>query len=139
DWVSYREMAIFFNIFRQPTVASQADSYPTLYNAIPDYLQILRQLNVWKAQNEQRVIQVVAEVVYKTMAEYYKESLATRHSYVALLCDPRYKLECLEFLYETEGDSHSVGYMKAKLHFEHVCGTYGRRAQGVVSPCGARH
>jgi hypothetical protein len=46
DWNTLKEMAVFFNIFRRPTVQSQADEYPTLHNTIPNYLHILRQLNV---------------------------------------------------------------------------------------------
>jgi hypothetical protein len=34
-------MAIFFNIFRKPMIKAQAKGYPTLYNAIPNYLYIL--------------------------------------------------------------------------------------------------
>ena len=132
DWASYKEMAIFFDIFRRPTVGSQADGYPTLHNSIPDFLHILRQLNVWKAQNNQRVIRVAAEAAYEVMAGYYSKSMATRNSYVALLCDPRYKLEILEFLYEAEGGSNSGGYKKAKAHFEHVYSAYNRRAQGIA-------
>jgi hypothetical protein len=46
DWACLKEMAVFFDIFRKPTIESQAEKYPTLYNAIPNYLHILRMLNV---------------------------------------------------------------------------------------------
>ena len=42
-------MAIFFNIFRKPTIKAQAKQYPTLHNTIPNYLYILQQLKVWEA------------------------------------------------------------------------------------------
>jgi hypothetical protein len=45
-------MEHFFDLFRKPTIASQAEKYETLQNTIPDYLHILRQLNVWKAQDD---------------------------------------------------------------------------------------
>jgi hypothetical protein len=52
DWTIVKQVVIFFDIFRRPTVQSQADKYPTLYNVIPDYLHILRQLEVWKLQDD---------------------------------------------------------------------------------------
>jgi hypothetical protein len=50
DWALLKEMGIFFNIFRAPTVQSQADKYPTLHNTIPNYLHIIRQLAVWETK-----------------------------------------------------------------------------------------
>ena len=46
DQECLKEMAIFFDIFRRPTIQSQADIYPTHYNVIMNYLYITRQLNV---------------------------------------------------------------------------------------------
>ena len=46
DWALLKEMQIFFDLFRKPAVQSQAEKYPTLHNVIPNYLHILRQLNV---------------------------------------------------------------------------------------------
>jgi len=52
DWDILKEMAVFFDIFRRPTVQSQAENYPTLRNTIPNYLHMIRQLNVWQAMVE---------------------------------------------------------------------------------------
>lgn len=52
DWACLKEIAVFFDIFRRPTVQSQAEQYPTLHNAIPNYLYMIRQLNVWQNQNQ---------------------------------------------------------------------------------------
>ena len=46
DWATLKEMAKFFDLFRKPTIQSQAEQYPTLHNTIPNYLHIMRQLNV---------------------------------------------------------------------------------------------
>ena len=46
DWNILKEIVVFFNIFKKLIIQSQADEYFTLYNAIPNYLYILRQLNV---------------------------------------------------------------------------------------------
>ena len=45
-------MERFFNLFYKPTIASQAEKYPTLHNTIPDYIYLIRQLNIWKEQDE---------------------------------------------------------------------------------------
>ena len=46
DWLTLKEMAIFFDLFSKLIVQSQADKYPTLHNVIPNYLYIIRQLNI---------------------------------------------------------------------------------------------
>lgn len=128
DWALLKEMSVFFDIFRRPTVQSQADKYPTLHNTIPDYLHILRQLNVWQLQNQQPSLKNAAKASHKILLEYYKKSLETRHSFVATICDPRYKLNLLEYIYDANGGTNSTAYKKAKSHFEHVWGQYNRRA-----------
>jgi hypothetical protein len=47
DWNTLKEMGVFFDIFRKPTIKSQADHYPILHNIVPDYLYIMHQLNNW--------------------------------------------------------------------------------------------
>jgi hypothetical protein len=54
--------------------------------------------------------------------------MATRHSFISLICDPRYKIEVLEYLFDTEGGVRSSSYKKGKLHFQHVYSDYSRRA-----------
>jgi hypothetical protein len=132
DWKCIKEMAIFFNIFRRPTVQAQAELYPTLHNIIPNYLHMLRQLNVQKAQDDKPLLKAAAKAAYKILSEYYKKALATRHSFVAIICDPRYKLSVLAFMFEAEGGAESVAYKKGKAHFEHVYSQYNRRAIGLA-------
>ena len=48
-------MAVFFDIFRRPTVQSQAKNHPTLRNTISNYLYMIRQLNVWQAAVERTI------------------------------------------------------------------------------------
>lgn len=132
DWNTLRQMAIFFNIFTQPTIASQADQYPTLHNAIPDYLLILRQLNVFQLQVEEPILQIAAAAAYKVMKDYYEKSMRTRHSFVALICDPRFKMASLAFLFDAEGGDNSPSYRLAKAHFENVYSSYQKRARGIA-------
>jgi len=81
-------MAVFFDIFRRPIVQSQAEKYPTLHNVIPNYLHMLRQLNVWQIQDDQPSLKIAAKAAHKVLSEYYKKTLVTRHSFVAIICDP---------------------------------------------------
>ena len=110
-------MVVFFNIFRKPTAESQADEYSTLHNAIPNYLYILRQLNVWQAQDAQPILKVAAKAAHTIITDYYKDAISSRHSFVAIICDPRYKLKALEFLFDTSRGIESTSYKRAKIHF----------------------
>jgi len=125
-------MGIFFSIFRKPTIEAQAEEYPTLHNAIPNYLHILRQLKVWEAQESIPILQIVAKAAYTVIMEYYNMAIATRHSFVAILCDPRYKLAALEYLFDAQGGRNSPGYIKAKAHFQHTYSQYNKRAVGLA-------
>jgi hypothetical protein len=64
--------------------------------------------------------------------DYYNKAIATRHSFVAILCDPRYKLAALEFLFDAQGGVTSPGYIKAKAHFQHTFSQYKRREVGLA-------
>jgi hypothetical protein len=121
-------MAVFFDIFRRPTVQSQAEKYPTLHNFIANYLYMLRQLNIWQIQDDQPSLKIAAKAAHKVLSEYYKKTLATRHSFVAIICDPRYKLSLLAFMFDAEGGIDAPLYKKGKAHFEHVYSQYNRRA-----------
>jgi hypothetical protein len=132
DWNTLKEMAVFFNIFRRPTVQSQADEYPTLHNTIPNYLHILRQLNVWQAQDKQPILKLAAKAAYKVIEEYYKEAISSRYSFVAIICDPRYKLKALEFLFNASSGIESTSYKRAKIHFQHTFSQYQKRAIGLA-------
>ena len=41
DWSTLKEMSVFFKVFSKPTVQSQAELYPTLYNVIPNYIYMI--------------------------------------------------------------------------------------------------
>jgi len=125
-------MAIFFNIFRKPTIEAQAEDYPTLHNAISNYLYILRQLKVWEAQDNTPVLQAAAKAAHSVIMEYYNKAIATRHSFVAILCDPRYKLSALKYLFDAQGEKDAPGYTKAKAHFQHTFSQYNKRAVGLA-------
>jgi hypothetical protein len=132
NWKYIKEIAIFFNIFRRPTVQAQAELYPTLHNVIPNYLHMLRQLNIYKEQDDKPSLKAAAKAAYKILSDYYKKALATRHSFVAIICDPRYKLSVLAFMFDAEGGVESLLYKKGKAHFEHVYSQYNRRAVGLA-------
>jgi len=51
------------------------------------------------------------------MEDYYKEAISLRYSFVAIICDPRYKLKALEFLFNALRGIESTGYKRAKGHF----------------------
>jgi hypothetical protein len=131
DWECLKEMAVFFDIFRRPTIQSQAEQYPTLHNVITNYLHMIRQLNVWQLQDDKKVLKAAAKAAHKVLKEYYDKSMATYHSSVATICDPRYKLQYFEFLYEAQGGANATAVKKAKSHFEHVFSDYNRRAIGI--------
>jgi hypothetical protein len=78
---------------------------------------MIRQLNVWQLQDEQPVLKIVAKAAHEVLVEYYKKSIETRHSFVATICDPRYKLRLFSYLYAADGGSNSRQYKKAKAHF----------------------
>jgi hypothetical protein len=48
------------------------------------------------------------------MAGYYKEAMDTRPSAVAIICDPRYKLDLLDFIYTADGGINAPMYKKSK-------------------------
>jgi hypothetical protein len=121
-------MAVFFDIFRKPTIESQAEKYPTLHNAIPNYLHILRMLDVQQLQNDFSILKQAAKAAHKVMADYYKKAMDTRHSTVAVTLDPRYKLDLLAYLHQATGGVNSPTYKKAKSHMQHVFSDYKRRA-----------
>ena len=50
DWSTLKEMSTFFKVFYKPTVKSQAELYGTLHNIIPNYIHMIRQINVWQNQ-----------------------------------------------------------------------------------------
>ena len=54
--------------------------------------------------------------------------MATRYSFISLICDPRYKIEVLEYLFDTKGGVRSSSYKKGKLYFQYVYSDYSRRA-----------
>ena len=117
DWEQLREMERFFNLFYKPTIASQAEKYPTLHNTIPDYIYLIRQLNIWKEQDEEKTLKEAAIAAHGVLSNYLKKALKTRHSAVALLCDPRYKLRVLGFLFDHDGGTDNSTYKLAKAHF----------------------
>jgi hypothetical protein len=66
------------------------------------------------------------------MIDYYKEAISSRHSFVAIICDPRYKLKALEFLFDASGGIESTGYKRAKIHFQYIYSQYQKRAIGLA-------
>jgi len=54
--------------------------------------------------------------------------MATRHSFISLICDPQYKIEVLEYLFDTKGGVRLSLYEKGKLHFQHIYNNYSRKA-----------
>ena len=85
-------------------------------------------MNVWQNQESTLILQIAAKAAYKVLWDYFKKSIVTRHGFVSLICDPRYKIEVLEFLFDAEGGVSSSSYKKGKLHFQHVYSDYSRRA-----------
>lgn len=132
DWDMLKEMSVFLDIFARPTVQSQAEKYPTLHNVIPDYLHMLRSLNVYQEQDTKPFLKTAAIAAHEVLLNYYKKSLQTRHHFVATICDPRYKLNLLEYIYDAEGGTTSTPYKKAKAHFEHTYSQYRRRATAIA-------
>ena len=116
-----------FDIFRRPTVQSQADQYPTLHNTIPNYLHMLRQLNVWQLQIEKPFLKRAASAAHEILDTDYGKSCATRNAFVATICDPRYKLNLYEYMFQAEGGAQAPLYIKGKSHFLHVYNHYATR------------
>src|SRR3984885_4843791 len=70
DWECLKEMAVFFDIFRRPTMQSQAEKYPTLHDVIPNYLHMMRQLTVWQLQDDKKVLKAAAKAAHKVLKDY---------------------------------------------------------------------
>jgi hypothetical protein len=51
------------------------------------------------------------------MAGYYKEVIDTRHSTIVIICNPRYKLDLLDFIYIANSRINAPIYKKSKVHF----------------------
>ena len=73
-------------------------------------------------------MKIAATIVYKTIFDYYKKSIVTRLLAVVLICDLRYKLELLAYLYAVEGGITSDSYRMVQAHFEYVFSKYNNRA-----------
>jgi hypothetical protein len=58
------------------------------------------------------------------MEDYYKEAISSRHSFIAIIYDPRYKLKALEFLFNASGGIKSTGYKRVKGHFQYIYSQY---------------
>jgi hypothetical protein len=78
---------------------------------------MIRQMAVWQNQDKTPILKVAAKAAHKVLWDYFKKTMATRHTFVLLICDPRYKLEVLEFLFEAKGGIASALYRKGKSHF----------------------
>jgi hypothetical protein len=59
--------------------------------------------------------------------DYFKKSITIRYSFITLICDLRYKIEVLEFLFDAESRANSALYKKEKAHFQYVYSDYNRR------------
>jgi hypothetical protein len=57
--------------------------------------------------------------------------MATRHSFIATIVDPRYKLHIFEYLYLQEGGTSASIYRKGKAHFESTYAKYKTRAANI--------
>ena len=66
------------------------------------------------------------------MTDYYEEAISSRHSFVVIICDPRYKLKALEFLFNALGGIKSTGYKRVKIYFQHTYSQYQKRAVGLA-------
>jgi hypothetical protein len=77
---------------------------------------MLYQLNIWKIEDDQLTLQSAAIAAHEVIDRYLKKALNSRHSCVAMLCDPRYKLNILRYLYAAEGGERSSVYIRAKAH-----------------------
>ncbi len=133
DWAMLKEVAVFFEVFSRPTVQSQADKYPTLHNVTANYLHLIRHMNVWIADQDNAFLHTLASAAQPVLLKYYKSSMQTRHSFVATILDPRYKLELFAFLYEAEGGQQATAYKKAKGHFKHAFSQYQQRAVTIAA------
>jgi len=51
------------------------------------------------------------------MTDYYKEAISSYYLFVAIICNPRYKLKALDFLFDATRGTESTGYKRAKMHF----------------------
>ena len=107
-------------IFTKPTVAAQADSYPTLYRTIPQVIAIKRQLQALLVTADRPILKLVAKVGYDVMEKYFKKTLIPRAPSVATVLNPRYKLFYFNKLLENEGGSQSIEYKRIEAHFKTI-------------------
>jgi hypothetical protein len=127
DWDILEEIHDFFEVFYKPTTTSQADKYPTLHRVLPEYISIMRQLNVWRHESVRPILQAAAEAAWKVMDEYFKKTMKGQHSYLATMCDPRYKLQIFSWLYENDGGKNHPHVELGRRHFRQVYTKYKDR------------
>ena len=131
DWQVLEEMKVFFELFRRPTTKSQADNYPTLHNTIPDYLFLMRRMKVYSSDPTKPTLQKASKAAWTVLNDYFKKSMATSHSFVVTISDPRYRLVVFEHLFEADGGVQAPLYKKGKVHFEHTYRQYKLRADKI--------
>jgi hypothetical protein len=77
------------------------------------------------------VLKAAVKATHKVLTDYFKKSMSTRHSFVAIICDPCYRLKYYEYLFKAQGGANSTQYKQGKEHFEYVFNDYNKRAVGI--------
>lgn len=117
DWTILNEMEEFFRHFARPSESSQADKYATLHHVIPNYLILIRQMRVFKADASKPTLQKASAAALKVLEEYYKTVIGSRYAFIASITDPRYKLKVFGHLMAAEGGVSSAMYKRGEQHF----------------------
>jgi hypothetical protein len=72
------------------------------------------------------------KATYSIISNYYKKAIITRHSFVAIIANSRYKLKALAYLFEANGGVNARDYKLVKNHFQHTFSQYKKRSIGLV-------
>ncbi|TEY36874.1 hypothetical protein BOTCAL_0540g00020 [Botryotinia calthae] len=131
DWSVLIELKKFFACFQLPTTKAQADCYPTLQNMIPKYILLVRKMSKMAKNNNHPTLQTASKAALRTLEEYYETNINTRHAWVALVLDPRYKFDFIKYLYKAEDVIESEAYQKATQHVKTAFAKYKDRSDKI--------
>ena len=128
DWSHLQDLLAFFQIFIRPSRQLQAEEYPTLNKAIPQYLRMINKLKVQQTQFDTNgLIGDACKASISKLEEYYTLATSQRasHSIVATICDPRLNWNVFNILWTASSDD--IKKRRARKQWEECYHKYSAR------------
>jgi hypothetical protein len=130
DWSHLHDLLAFFKIFVRPSKQLQAEEYPTLNKAIPQYLRMIAKLKVQQAEfGINSLIGSACTASISKLEEYYTLATSQKasHSVIATLCDPRLNWNVFDILWTASSDD--IKKRRARKQWEECYAKYNAREQ----------